>query len=340
MPRGPRLDAPGVLHHVMVRGLERRAIFRDDRDREEFVQRLGALAGQGAWQVYAWTLLPNHLHLLVRTGRRPLARTMGALLAGYAGAFNRRHQRAGHLFQNRYKSIVVEEEPYLLEVTRYIHLNPLRAKLVRDLAALDRYPWCGHRTLLGRRPQPWQAVDEVLGQFARPVGEARRRYRRFVAEGVPQGRRPELQGGGLRRSAGGWAGVAALRRARERWTFDERVLGSGPFVDRLLAELPAPGPGSPARAWRAFPRVLARLAALFGVSATEVTAGSRRRRVAAARAAIAAVAVSGLGLPVTRVARALGVTPMPLVRGIQRGRMLLQARKLDVEGLAREARKG
>ena len=97
---------------------------------------------------------------------------------------------------------------------------------------------------------------------------------------------------------------------------------------------------SPARAWRAFPRVLARVAALFGVSATEVTAGSRRRPVAAARAAIGAVAVSGLGLPVTRVARALAVTPMPLLRGVQRGRMLLQARKLDVAALAREAQKG
>ena len=97
-------------HHVMARGLERRAIFRDDRDTQDFVQRLGALAEQEAWQVFAWALLPNHLHLLVRTGRRSLARTMGALLAGYAGAFNRRHRRAGHLFQNRYKSIVVERK--------------------------------------------------------------------------------------------------------------------------------------------------------------------------------------------------------------------------------------
>ncbi len=116
MPRGPRLDAPGVLHHVMVRGLERRALFRDDRDRADFVQRLAALAAAQAVAVYAWALLPNHAHLLVRTGRRPLPAAMRALLAGYATAFNRRHQRVGHLFQNRYKSIVVEEEPYLLEL--------------------------------------------------------------------------------------------------------------------------------------------------------------------------------------------------------------------------------
>jgi len=226
-------------------------------------------------------------------------------------------------------------------LVRYIHLNPLRAKLVNDLAALERYPWCGHRTLLGRRPQPWQTVDEVLGQFARQVGEARRRYRQFVAEGVAQGRRAALQGGGLRRSAGGWEGLAALRRGRERWTFDERVLGSGPFVDRLLAEVgPPPGSGA-TRAWPAFPRVIARLAQQFGVSEAELTGGSRRRPVAAARAAVGAVAVTGLGLPAARAARALGVTTMPLLRSLARGAAVLSACGLRVETVAQEAlRKG
>lgn len=187
MPRGPRLDAPGVLHHVMVRGIERRPIFRDDRDRRDFVARLAALAEARAWAVYAWALLPNHLHLLVRTARRPLARTMGSLLTGYAGAFNRRHHRHGHLFQNRDKSIVVEEEPYLLELTRYIHLNPLRAGLVRDLTALDRFPWTGHGVLLGKWRHPWQAAGDIPGQFGRRIGDARQRYRQFVAEGIPWG---------------------------------------------------------------------------------------------------------------------------------------------------------
>src|SRR3990172_2456581 len=158
MPRGPRLDAPGTLHHVMVRGIERRAIFRDDADRADFVGRLAALAERGALQIYAWVLLPNHAHLLVRTGIRPLARTMRSLLTGYAGAFNRRHHRAGHLFQNRYKSVVVEEEAYFLELVRYLHLNPVRAGLVPNLAGLARYRWTGHAVLLGKRPAPGAAA--------------------------------------------------------------------------------------------------------------------------------------------------------------------------------------
>jgi len=101
MPRQPRLDAPDTLHHVRVRGLERRAIFRDDTDRADFVARLAGVAAQGAWTVFAWALLPNHAHLLVRTGTRPLPRSMRSLLTGYAGAFNRRYQRSGHLFQTR-----------------------------------------------------------------------------------------------------------------------------------------------------------------------------------------------------------------------------------------------
>ena len=152
MPPGFRWDVlphsvgnlrPGCLHHVMVRGIERTTLFRDDRDRADFVARLAALVGEAGLTVYAWALLPNHAHLLVRTGRRPLPRVMRALLTGYAGAFNRRHHRVGHLFQNRYKSIVVEAEPYLLELVRYLHLNPLRAQAVPSLPALDRFPWTG-----------------------------------------------------------------------------------------------------------------------------------------------------------------------------------------------------
>ena len=156
MPRQPRLDAPGTWHHVMGRGIERTQIFHTDTDRADFVSRLSALAREGQWSIAAWALLPNHFHLLVRTGAQPLFRSMKKLLTGYVVNFNRRHKRAGHLFQNRYKSIVVEEEPYVLELTRYIHLNPLRAGLVERLAELRRYPWSGHAALLGRGDHPWQ----------------------------------------------------------------------------------------------------------------------------------------------------------------------------------------
>jgi REP element-mobilizing transposase RayT len=133
MPRQARLDAPGTLHHVIIRGLERRAIVKDDVDREAFVTRLGAMAQATGTPIYGWALLPNHAHVLLRSGPTGIPRFMRRLLTGYAITFNRRHRRVGHLFQNRYKSIVCEEEAYFRELVRYIHLNPLRAKLVPDL---------------------------------------------------------------------------------------------------------------------------------------------------------------------------------------------------------------
>src|SRR5512139_1003540 len=149
MPRGPRLDAPGALHPVMVRGIDRCAIFHDDVDRRWCRDRLGAVLHAGAGTLYAWCFMPNHIHAVTRTGSAALSRLMRRWIGPYATWFNRRHRRCGYLFQNRFKSILVEEEPYFLELIRYVHLNPLRAQLI-DLDELETYPWTGHAVLLGR----------------------------------------------------------------------------------------------------------------------------------------------------------------------------------------------
>ena len=315
MPRQPRLDAPGTLHHVMVRGIEGRAIFRDDTDRADFVARLAALAAEGAITVYAWALLPNHAHVLLRTGARPLPRSMRSLLTGYAGAFNRRHRRVGHLFQNRYKSVVVEAEPYLLELTRYIHLNPLRAQVVADLPALQRYPWTGHSALLGGEPRPWQETATILAQFGPTGPRARRAYRAFVAAGVAQGRRPEFQGGGLRRRQGGWAGRRALRRARTPALGDVRVLGSSEFVAQCQrAVVPS---GSPRRL--PLETLITRVCRHVGISPATLQGGGRSARHIRARAGIAYLWIEVLGHPGRPLAPALAVMPAAVYKAARRG---------------------
>ncbi len=125
----------------MARGIEKRDIFRSDADLEDFVDRLAKLAPETGTAIYAWSLMPNHFHLLVRSGPEGLSRFMRRLQTGYAGAFNRRYQRSGHLYQDRFKSIMVDKDKYLLELLRYVHLNPLRAGLVRTARSLDSYPW-------------------------------------------------------------------------------------------------------------------------------------------------------------------------------------------------------
>ncbi len=203
-------------------------------DRADFLRRLETALSDVGCRCYAWALLSNHVHLLIRTGERSLSDLMRKVLSGHAISFNRRHKRHGYLFQNRYNSILCQEEEYLLELVRYIHLNPVRAGIAKDMDELDRYPWSGHAVLLGRRKRSWQDREEILIRFSDKKREAVSRYRQFVKDGIAMGRREELTGGGLRRSAGGWEGLMNLKQAGEYWRGDERILGDGNFVNRVL----------------------------------------------------------------------------------------------------------
>lgn len=146
MPRQARTDLPGQVYHVLSRGIERREIFYGPEDYLDFRDRMATWLTKTRTSCLAWCLIPNHFHLLLRRGERPLAELMHRVMTGYAVAFNNRHQRAGHLFQNRYKSIICSTEGQLLESAVYIHLNPLRAKLVQDISGLENYKWCGHQS--------------------------------------------------------------------------------------------------------------------------------------------------------------------------------------------------
>ena len=212
MPRRARLDSPGTLHHVIVRGIEKRRIVNDDQDRRVFVKGLGEVSQGTQTPVYAWALMNNHAHLLLRSGPGGLASFMRKLLTRYAVRYNHRHHRHGHLFQNRYKSIVVEEDTYFKELVRYIHLNPLRGNIVSDLKALETYPYSGHSVIMGRCIREWQSVGSVLLLFNDRISRARHLYRKYVESGSNQGSRPDLIGGGLVRSAGGWSAIKALRK--------------------------------------------------------------------------------------------------------------------------------
>jgi len=234
MPRKARIDAPGALHHIIVRGIERRKIFNDDVDRINFLDRLGKVLLETDTKCFSWALIPNHFHLLLRTGACPLSTVMRRLLTGHAMNFNRQHRRSGQLFQNRYKSILCQENTYLLELVRYIHLNPIRARLVTDIKALDKYSFCGHAVIMGKKKKDWQDDGYVLKLFDDKRSTARRRYKIFVQKGIQEGKRPDLTGGGLIRSSGGWSVLKSLRRANIHFKSDERMLGDSDFVERVL----------------------------------------------------------------------------------------------------------
>ncbi len=320
MPRQSRIDAPGALHHVMIRGIERTAIFRTDEDRDSFLDRLGEILIGSSTPCYAWSLLGNHAHFLLRTGRIPIARVMRKLLTGYAVTFNRRYSRHGHLFQNRYKSILCEEDAYLQQLVRYIHLNPLRAGLVRDLRDLSVYPYSGHSVLAGKRKRLWQDRDYVLRYFGRTDREARAAYVSFVSEGVEQGRRPELVGGGLLRSVGGWKGLEELRKSGEWVRADERILGRSEFVERVLRDSE--------EEWekRSLLRkkgldlkwLSEKVSAHFGVDTESLKSASKVPAIAKARAVLCYLGVRKIGLSAVSIAKELGISPSTVSRSIAR----------------------
>lgn len=310
MPRQARLDAPGTLHHVMVRGIEKKPIVMDHVDRKAFIDRMGRLALESKSAIYAWALMTNHAHILLRSGPKGLPGFMRRLLTGHAITFNRRHGRHGHLFQNRYKSIICDEETYFRELVRYIHLNPLRANLVQTLAALDKYPWCGHVSLMGRTHQEWQHSDYVLSWFGKTVGIARRVYRDYVMEGIPMGKRPDLVGGGLIRSQGGWSHVLSMRRRKVHELYDERILGLGDFVERVIEEADqdikrAMKNNLPSHD---IEQLILKVCEESGISVKELRSGSRRAEVSRIRSKLAADLVKIHGISLAKTARQLGVS--------------------------------
>jgi len=322
MPRLARLDAPGVLHHVIIRGIERRKIFKDDRDRDNLLDRLGTLLPETRITCYAWALLSNHAHFLFRTGDTPLSTLMRRLLTGYAVSFNLRHKRHGQLFQNRYKSIICQEDTYLKELVRYIHLNPLRAKIVPDLSVLNRYAYCGHSVLMGTKKQSWQDSEYVLSFFGKSVHEARKRYLQYMEAGIEQGKRPELVGGGLIRSLGGWRAVKGPRLSgQDRIKGDHRILGDSAFVMDVLAE-----------AEEKFERfyelkskgynldtIEQRVTDIFDIEPEEIYSKSRQKIRAEARGLYCYWAVVELGHSLADLARLLGMTGQGVGYAVRRG---------------------
>jgi putative transposase len=321
MPRKARIDAPGALHHIICRGIAKNKIFADAKDRLSFLKRLDKILTDTNTPCYAWALMPNHFHLLLRTGLVPIATVMRRLLTAYAIYHNRRHDRQGHLFQNRYKSILCQENTYLLELVRYIHLNPLRGKLVKDINQLDKYPYCGHSTILGNTSNSWQEIDKILGLFHNKRYLAHRYYRNFVKKGIEQGRRPDLVGGGLVRSVGGWSALISMRRAKNYQKGDERILGDGDFVEQTLkAANEAMERKSALRAQGIdLDGIANRVAYLLDMDPAAVWASGRYRHIVKARSLLCYWAVRELGTSMALLSKMLNISIPAVSKSVVRG---------------------
>jgi hypothetical protein len=259
---------------------------------------------------------------------------MRRLLTGYAVEFNRRHRRHGHLFQNRYKSILCQQDPYLLELVRYIHLNPLRAKLVSDYGGLKGFRYGGHSVLMGKCRNDWQDTEYILSLFGQKVSEARRSYNAFVKKGVSDGRKPELVGGGLIRSLGGWTAAKAFRGKMDRIKGDERILGDGDFVQEVLE-------GCQQQLERRyhyqakgydFDWLVGYVAKLFGIDQGIVTRPGRYPDTVEARSVLCYWAAREFGISTVELSKRLGISQPTASQSVKRGETIVKERELKVMG--------
>jgi putative transposase len=329
MPRQPRLNLPGLYYHLIVRGIERRRIFRKTSDYLDFLTRLGENLVASGCRCFAWALMPNHIHLLLLSGIRGLVDLMHPLLTGYAVTFNLKYRRVGYLFQNRYKSIICQEDPYFLELVRYIGLNAVRAGLVNTPEELVEYPWSSHGAMMGRRKIPWLEKDAVLSRFGSTTQSATLAYERFMLEGWNQGHQERLEGGGLIRSLGGLEQAQKWSGGKEKYTSDVRILGDGNFVEEILglANIQEQQKAEIQNSY-SFQQLQDAIASRTGVDPEALLSTDRTRSIAEARAMLAYAASEGLGWSGKEIGQWLTLSSGGVSQARDRGKRL--AEKMDL----------
>jgi len=315
MPRQARIDYHGALQHVIVRGIEGRHIFKEEYDKEELYSRLKDILEKSNLQIYAWSIMSNHFHLAIQTGKTSLSGFMRQLLTGYAVNYNNRHKRRGYLFQNRYKSIVCNHDEYLLPLIRYIHLNPVKAKMI-TYGRLKNYKWTGHKELMEGTEKGLIERDEVLGFFGRAEGKAKSAYEEFVKEGLNIDE--DFMSGGLIRSMGG---IKAVLMCDEKQMYDERILGNSEFVNNILEQLEQIDEKK--RYFKDLSDLIKKLGKYYEVSYEDILK-TRTKEVRDARIVLVYLANEYLGINVTSVGRLMGISQAAASMLRKKGRKLLK----------------
>lgn len=185
----PRLHAPGLLYHVICRGNQKATVFLDDKDYRAYLFRIAQTHQIIPFRLYSYALMPNHVHLLIEAGESPLSKVMQVVQQRYTQYFNKKYNKIGHTFHGRYKAIICQKDAYLLELVRYIHLNPVRAQIVQTP---EEYPWTSHNGYLARKADPWLDRDAILMQFGTETEQAKHQYSNFVMGSLKQGHRGDL----------------------------------------------------------------------------------------------------------------------------------------------------
>ena len=291
----------------------------DEGDYADFKGRIALWLNRSGGKCLAWCLMPNHFHFLVLRGALPLSEMMHHVMTGYAVNFNLRHRRAGHVFQNRYKAIICDLEEYLLELVPYIHLNPLRARLVKALAGLDKYKWCGHAAVVADVADGLLDRKELLSRLGDGERSAVEKYIRGMAEKARNAGR-DLSGGGLSRSFGGERTVLKEFRVRDRLRSDQRILGGSDFVEAVLKTAgESMGKDTKSRS-----EVLGEVESMTGITKEDIFRRTRERGPAHARAVYCYLCTKDAGISGSELMRELGLSSGGVSKLVAKGRVLVE----------------
>lgn len=288
MARRLRIHYPAALYHVILRGNAGDPIFFDDRDRYRLYLILQYVVEKFRCRIHAFCLMSNHIHLVVQVDDVPLSRIMQNLSLRFTKWINYSRSRTGHLFQGRYKALLVDADAYLLELVRYVHLNPVRAGIV---ATAEDHPWSGHHGYLGKQLLPWLTTDLVLSMLAAEMAPARKAYASFVLDGMGDGRRGEFHSG----------------------TCEGRILGDDAFSDGILVRVQQ-------KSEREFSldEVIRAICAHFQITDAQLYASGKVRPMTEARAVAAAIVQGISHLRMTDLAKRLGRDVSALCKAAQR----------------------
>jgi len=335
MPRSGRLHVEGGYYHVLGRGIERRNIFEQTQDKTDFLNRLGIALEKTDIQCLSWALMSNHYHLLLRVREQPLSQLMSSVLGGYGRCYNRRHVRSGYVFQNRFTSILCDADSYLLELIRYIHLNPVKAGIVKSIAELGGYRWTGHAGVTGRYRQPWHQCDLILALFGNRTSDAMLRYCQFVEEGLHLEKDPELSGGGLVRSYGGWENVTNMRKEHVSRIGDERILGDSDFVTRMLSKdnLRLTSQAAFEEQGLHFEELIEGVCNYCDIGKSELTKKGRANALSLAKSLICYWGSVSMGVSTTLISNTLQISQPSISKSVHRGRAYCEEKKLNLEDI-------
>lgn len=324
MGRYTRPDWEGALHHVMARGIDGKAVFNSTSDCSDLYHRLSQLVTETGTQVYAWVIMPNHLHLLIRTGSIPISTFMHRLLAGYAICYNRREDRKGYVFQGRFKSILVQEEEYFLQLLKYIHINPLKARIVNDFDSLVNFNWSGHRSILGMGNTPWQDVNFVLSRFITTGRKPRLEYLKYIKEEMSDKDTLKLIWGNYSLGRAGITDVS-YDDAADKWNKCCKILGTREFALDIMNRVKSSG-SWPCRERQKehdeIDEVIDWAIEKWGITLNTIRSSNRNPELSDARAMIAWICWRRIGLSKTDCARILHKSRSGVSQAIERGALL------------------